>query len=228
MIDCTCAGCGGDVNDNGMGPWANWMAAVAAAFLIGGIPFGYLAGRMKGVDLRREGSGNIGATNAIRVLGKGWGIPVFILDVLKAVVPLLVVKAWAGRAPELFPWGVEFMAITVGAAAVLGHNFCPYLGFKGGKGMATSAGVLLALMPWSCLACVGVWVGLFFGTRYVSVASIGAAVVLPVATWWAYPGMHGYFSLALVLGVLAVWRHRSNITRLRAGTENRFERKART
>lgn len=208
-----------------MAPWANWLAALAAAFLIGGIPFGYIAGRMRGLDLRREGSGNIGATNAIRVLGKGWGIPVFALDVLKAVAPLLAVEAWLGADPQAMPLGVEYACITVGAAAVLGHNFCPYLGFKGGKGMATSAGVLLALMPWSCLACVLVWAALFFTTRYVSVASIGAAVVLPLATAWAYPGMHGYLGLALVLGVLAVWRHRSNIARLRAGTENRFERK---
>lgn len=208
-----------------MDPWANWTAAVTAAFLIGGIPFGYLAGRMRGLDLRREGSGNIGATNAIRVLGKAWGIPVFILDVLKAVVPLLVVKAWASVDAGLFPWGQEFATITVSMAAVLGHNYCPYLGFKGGKGMATSAGVLLALMPRSCLVCVAVWAVLFLTTRYVSVASLGAAAVLPVATWWAYPGMHGYFSLALLLSVLAFWRHRSNIARLRAGTENRFERK---
>jgi glycerol-3-phosphate acyltransferase PlsY len=179
---------------------------------------------LRGLDLRREGSGNIGATNAIRVLGKAWGIPVFALDVLKALVPLLAVKGWLGVDPQAMPLGAEYAGITVGVAAVLGHNFCPYLGFKGGKGMATSAGVVLALIPWSCLVCVLVWVALFLATRYVSVASIGAAVVLPIATAWAYPGMQGYLAMALVLGILAVWRHRSNIARLRAGTENRFER----
>jgi glycerol-3-phosphate acyltransferase PlsY len=207
-----------------MALWVNWLGALAVAFLIGGIPFGYIAGRLRGLDLRREGSGNIGATNAIRVLGKAWGIPVFALDVLKALVPLLAVKGWLGVDPQAMPLGAEYAGITVGVAAVLGHNFCPYLGFKGGKGMATSAGVVLALIPWSCLVCVLVWVALFLATRYVSVASIGAAVVLPIATAWAYPGMQGYLAMALVLGILAVWRHRSNIARLRAGTENRFER----
>jgi glycerol-3-phosphate acyltransferase PlsY len=207
-----------------MALWVNWLGALAVAFLIGGIPFGYIAGRLRGLDLRREGSGNIGATNAIRVLGKAWGIPVFALDVLKGLVPVLAVKGWLGVEPQALPVGAEYVCITVGVAAVLGHNFCPYLGFKGGKGVATSAGVLLALIPWSCLACVLVWVVLFLATRYVSVASIGAAVVLPMATAWAYPGMHGYLAMALMLGMLAVWRHRSNIARLRAGTENRFER----
>lgn len=208
-----------------MEPWMTWGMVMVAAFLIGGIPFGYIAGRLRGVDLRKEGSGNIGATNAIRVLGKAWGIPVFILDVLKGVVPLVLVLAWRGREPGAFPWGEEFVGITVGVATVLGHNFCPYLGFKGGKGMATSAGVLMTLMPWGGVACVVVWAVLFFATRYVSVASIGAALVLPPVVWWAYPGRQGYFGLAVVLAVLAVWRHRANIARLRAGTEHRFERR---
>jgi glycerol-3-phosphate acyltransferase PlsY len=208
-----------------MQSWGYWLGAVLAAFLIGGIPFGYIAGRLRGLDLRREGSGNIGATNAIRVLGKAWGFPVFILDVLKAVVPLLLVRAWADQSPGLFPYGEQCLLIAVAAAAVLGHNFCPYLGFKGGKGMATSGGVLLALMPWSCLACVVIWVLLFFTTRYVSVASIAAAALLPVATWFAYPGKYGFFVLAALLGILAIWRHRSNIQRLREGSESRFERK---
>jgi acyl phosphate:glycerol-3-phosphate acyltransferase len=209
-----------------MEPWINWSLAILGTFLVGGIPFGYIAGRMRGLDLRKEGSGNIGATNAIRVLGKAWGIPVFMLDVLKAMVPVLVLKHLGETSPHLFPFNEQVVSITAAAAAVLGHNFCPYLGFKGGKGMATSAGVLLALMPWSCLVCVATWVALFYGTRYVSVASIGAAVILPVATWFIYPDKLGYQILAAVLGLLAVWRHRSNLVRLKNGTENRFVKKS--
>lgn len=205
-------------------PWILFTVAVLAAFLIGGIPFGYLAGRMKGVDLRREGSCNIGATNAVRVLGKAWGLPVFVLDVLKAVVPVLLLKAWAVRHPGAFPGDEQWISIAAGLAAVLGHNFCPYLGFKGGKGMATSAGVLLALMPLSCGVCLVTWIAVFFTSRYVSLASIAAAAILPVGTYFLYPGKWGYFGLAAVLGVLAIWRHRSNIARLRAGTESRFTR----
>jgi glycerol-3-phosphate acyltransferase PlsY len=197
---------------------------MVAAFLIGGIPFGYIAGRMRGIDLRKEGSCNIGATNAVRVLGKAWGLPVFVLDVLKAVVPVLILKTWAVDHPGFFPGDEQWISISAGLVAVLGHNFCPYLGFKGGKGMATSAGVLLALMPLSCVACVLLWTLVFWGSRYVSLASIAAAGVLPVATFFLYPGKLGYFSLALILGVLAIWRHRGNIARLRAGTENRFGR----
>lgn len=208
-----------------MDVWMLWAGCVLAAYLIGGIPFGLLAGWLRGVDLRREGSGNIGATNAIRVLGKTWGIPVFILDVLKAVVPLLVIQTWQERSPEIFPAAGEWIGISIGVAAVLGHSFSPYLGFQGGKGVATSAGVLLALLPWSGLICVLVWIGLFFGTRYVSVASLGAALALPVATGWFYPQQRGYLIFALVLAALVFWRHRANIARLRAGTENRFEKK---
>ncbi|MDX6766581.1 MAG: glycerol-3-phosphate 1-O-acyltransferase PlsY [Candidatus Methylacidiphilales bacterium] len=211
-----------------MNAWLTLLGTGIASFLVGGIPFGYLAGRMRGIDLRVAGSGNIGATNAIRVLGKAWGIPVFLLDVLKAFVPLVLVQHWAGNHPDLYPLEAQVVLIIVAMGAVLGHNFCPYLGFKGGKGMATSAGVLLALLPWSCLACfIMFWI--FFGlTRYVSVASIAASVTLPISAFLFYPHKGWFCAMALILGVMAVWRHRSNIQRLRNGTELRFGQKKET
>lgn len=198
-----------------------WAASLLACYLIGGIPFGYLAGRMCGVDLRKEGSGNIGATNALRVLGRKWGIPVFALDVLKGFVPLVVLQVFlvAGNIPADL-----FLACCAGAA-VLGHNFTPYLGFRGGKGMATSAGVLLALIPLALLATLLLWGVVFRISRYVSLGSILASLALPVFILLLYPGRAYYLAAGCFLGLMGIWRHRSNIRRLLEGTENRFEKK---
>jgi len=205
-----------------MNAWFVLAGTFLGFFLVGGIPFGFIAGKMRGVDLRQAGSGNIGATNAIRVLGKGWGFPVFALDVLKGFVPLVLLQQVLGDPPELFPLSGQLVLILAAVAAVLGHNYCPYLGFKGGKGMATSAGVLLALLPWSCVTCFALFGLVFSITRYVSLASIVAAIGLPIATYFFYPGKNWFFLLALMLGVMAVWRHRGNIQRLRNGSELRF------
>jgi len=196
------------------------------SYLIGGIPFGYFAGNCKGIDIRKEGSGNIGATNVFRVMGKKWGSAVFTLDFLKAFLPVFIVKwALARNLVGPLPLSAELVSILVGIATVVGHNYTPYLGFKGGKGMSSSAGFLLALLPPVFVCCLLTWWILFFATRYVSIGSIMASIMVPTATLYFYPGQYWYLGLALVLCILGIWRHRSNIQRLLNGTENRFVKK---
>ncbi len=202
--------------------------AAAASYLIGATPFGYLAGRIRGVDIREHGSGNVGATNVIRVLGKGIGLPVFVLDMLKGWLPVILTR-WILNARGLESTWPE---IAAGVATVLGHNYTFWLRFRGGKGIATSAGVLAALLPLPLIVAVSVWVILFFTTRYVAVASIGGSLVIGILPAvlhfaggaWAPPLPLVFFGA--LLGTLAVWRHRSNIRRLLDGTENRFVRKS--
>lgn len=203
-----------------------WLLIALGSYLLGSIPAGFLAGKICRVDLRTQGSGNIGATNALRVLGKKWGYVVFLFDFLKGLIPVLLALQW-GRAMGVDP------ASAPGALAafcsLLGHSFPIWLGFKGGKGIATSGGVMVGLFGLPVfLICLGLWLLLFTATRYVSVASIGGALALPAvvaalflmqrADWLA-------LAVSIAMSVLAVWRHRSNIARLRAGTESRFERK---
>ncbi len=199
------------------------------SFLIGSIPFGFLIARSKGVDIRQHGSGNIGATNVFRTLGKKWGVLVFVLDALKGALPV----ALAGVASQQF--GIldpALASVLAGIATILGHNFTPWLGFKGGKGIATSAGVLLALVPVASLCITVVWFLVFKISRYVSLASIAAAISLPIAVgillylgWLKSPVLLAFSILATLL---AVWQHRSNIQRLLNGTESRFEKKRST
>ena len=198
-----------------MPPSLTIFTTLAAAYVVGATPFGYMAGKMKGIDIRDHGSGNIGATNVIRVLGKKIGIPVFILDVLKGLLPVLVTH-WVGRD--------QYCQIAAAMGAVLGHNYTFYLGYKGGKGIATSAGALFGLVWLPALIAVVTWIIMFYATRYVAVASIAAAAILPVATG-LHTGVSPSFYFTVALAMLAIWRHRSNIQRLRAGTENRFARK---
>lgn len=195
------------------------LLAVAAAYLLGSIPTGYLVARTKGLDIRQHGSGNIGATNVLRTLGKPLGISVFILDALKGYAAAWLPHLIAPAAPDWLP-------IASAVAAIAGHNYTPWLGFKGGKGIATSAGVLLALLPLAVLAIAVVWCAVFFTTRYVSLASLSAAAALPVAValLWHF-GLGGNPPLilfALLISTLAIWRHRTNIKRLREGTEPRL------
>jgi glycerol-3-phosphate acyltransferase PlsY len=192
--------------------------ATLVTFMIGGIPFGLLAGFTKGVDLRHEGSGNIGATNAYRVLGKGHGIAVFILDFLKGFLPVCL----AGYLLSEGSLPPDLVLVVIGLAAVLGHNFSPFLGFKGGKGMATTAGILLAWFPIALAICLGVWLLTFLISRYVSLASILASVALPVATLLTVPDQMAFIVAAFLLGAMGIWKHRSNIRRLKEGTEHRF------
>ena len=191
------------------------------AFLLGSIPTGYLVARAKGVDIRQHGSGNIGATNVFRTLGKPLGIFVFVTDALKGFAAVWL----AGR----FVGASDWAGIIAAVAVIAGHNYTPWLGFKGGKGIATSAGVLLALMPWAVLCIAIVWFVVFKVSRYVSLASISAAAALPVAVaalWSAGCGGNGpLLGFSVLISALAIWRHRTNIQRLRAGTESRFEGK---
>jgi glycerol-3-phosphate acyltransferase PlsY len=207
-------------------PLLPWLLIAVGSYLIGSIPFGYLAGRLCGIDIRTKGSGNIGATNALRVLGKKWGYSVFLLDFLKAWIPVKLALGW-GIALMVHPASAP--GALAGLCALLGHSFPIWLGFKGGKGIASSAGVMVGLFSLAVfLVCLGMWLLLFTVTRYVSIASIVAAVSLPAAVgilvllhradWLG-------FTVSIVMAALAIWRHRSNIVRLRAGTEPRFERK---
>lgn len=204
------------------------VVIIFAAYLIGSIPFGYLAGRMAGIDVRKHGSGNIGATNVLRVLGKKWGFGVFFADAFKGFVAVRLALFIVGRVPDTADYS-EFYAIMAAAACVAGHSFPVWLRFKGGKGVATSAGALFGVVPIAAIAIFLVWVVVFETTRYVSLASIVAATALPVAVavLISLGRTQGtilfYFSLAMTL--LVVWRHRSNISRLLKGTEPRFVRK---
>lgn len=202
--------------------------AFLGGYLPGSFPAGWVAGRLCGKDLRREGSGNIGATNAMRVLGRPWGIAVFAVDFLKGVAGVLLATA-IGQAFGLAP--ASLAGVVGGIGAVAGHNFPVWLGFRGGKGIATSAGVMIALFPLPVfLAALVVWGVLFFLTRYVSVASLGAALALPsaaLALFFAGRCDAILLGAAALLCILAFWRHRANIERLLAGTELRFERKNR-
>jgi glycerol-3-phosphate acyltransferase PlsY len=185
-------------------------------FLLGSIPSGYLVGRAKGIDIRQHGSGNIGSTNVLRTLGKGPGYLVFACDALKGIASVLL-------AYRIFPNLGDLGAIVAAVGCILGHNFTPWLAFKGGKGIATSLGVLIALLPLVSVIVLAFWILLFLATRYVSLASILAAAALPAVAWYL-SGLGTLFWFSLLVGVLAIVRHRQNIARLLNGTESRFTR----
>jgi acyl phosphate:glycerol-3-phosphate acyltransferase len=191
---------------------------VLAAYLIGAFPTSYVAGRaFRGIDLRQYGSGNLGATNAFRVLGWKAATPIFIMDIAKGFVPTHYFTAWDGS-------GTVAWALAYGAAALIGHVFSIYVGFRGGKGVATGAGVFLALAPSAVLGSLVLWLALVFGTGYVSVASIAAAALLPVLV--ALTGAPtAVLALSVVLAVFVIYAHRANIRRLGRGEEHRFRRR---
>ena len=201
---------------------------LVGSYLLGSVPFGYLAGRLLGIDIRQAGSGNVGATNVVRVLGKGYGYPVFALDVLKGFGAVKMSMLMApGRPPE---WNTpEFFGIVAAMSSVLGHLYPPWLKFKGGKGVATSAGALLALTPVATLIGVAIWIIVFWLTRYVSLASITAAIVLPIVILLVSSRDQNKGKLLVYastcVAVVVIWRHRSNVSRLMRGTEPRFTRK---
>ncbi len=200
------------------------LVSIAIGYLCGSVPFGYLAGKLKGIDIRQHGSGNIGATNAIRVLGKGIGIPVFILDMVKGWLPVWLAASWgtsSGASIEIVSLG----KVLAGFAAVVGHMFTFWLGFKGGKGIATTGGVLFGI---SKAGMLGGWIGFLtflFAFRYVSLGSLAAAVGVPTAMaiqmWREGKWDFVLLGFGLVVMVLAFVRHRSNIQRLIAGTESK-------
>ena len=187
------------------------------AFLLGSLPFGYWLGRLRGVDIRQKGSGNIGATNVGRILGKGWGYLVFVLDFGKGWLGVWLARKTGDPA--------DVWVVTAGLFAVLGHVFTPWVGFRGGKGVATSAGVLLALTPWVGLIVAGVWGATFLVFRIVSVASLLAATAFPLLVHQMDPGRPALQWAAWVLALLVWIRHRDNVKRLIQGKENGFHRK---
>ena len=227
--------------------WVSTVGLVIGVYLCGSIPFGLLIGLLRGVDIRKHGSGNIGATNAGRVLGKGYGILVFVLDVGKGLIPVGSISFLLRRADEL-PHPPDALApgtasgsaaclllIAAAAACVLGHMFPIHLGFKGGKGVATSLGVLLGMYPYYTLAgliALGVWVVVTLTTRYVSVGSVTAAVAFPIIfvveahvrseAWGGVRQLWPLHLFAVVIATLVVYRHRANLRRLMEGVEPRI------
>jgi glycerol-3-phosphate acyltransferase PlsY len=213
-------------------PILSYAIVVVAAYLLGSIPTGFLVGKAKGVDIRTMGSKNMGATNVFRVLGIWPGIFVLIVDALKGFVAVTAVINFYGDLHGYFPrvFGVngypdnqhqEYLGIVAGIAAVLGHNYTCWLKFKGGKGIATSGGVYIALSPLAVCVAVVAWIVVLLVTRYVSVASIAAAIALPATVWFTSDNL----LLQIVttgLGVLAIAKHQGNIQRLLNGTERRF------
>jgi len=201
-----------------------YIVAVLVAYLLGSIPTGFLLGKARGIDVRTVGSGNIGATNVSRALGRPAGAFVLLADVLKGWLAVAVVAKLAADWLHLAP-GPQTQDLTVcaGLAAILGHNYTCWLHFKGGKGIATSAGVLLALVPWSLLIILGVWIIVFALTRYVSLASICASVALPFAVAVTNEAKSKtMIVVAAAMAGLAIYKHRANIRRLLNGTETRF------
>jgi len=190
-------------------------------YLIGSVPTGFLIGKAHGLDIRQHGSGNIGATNVWRVMGRNWGLVAFAADFLKGFLPLFLLRTLSFS--EGVSWLVALLLVICGLAAIIGHNYTPWLGFKGGKGIATSAGVLGALMPPVLGVALSLWIIATLATRMVSVGSILAAASLAPLAFYFYPGQWIYFGLACLAGLLAIVRHRSNIQRLLAGTESRIE-----
>jgi glycerol-3-phosphate acyltransferase PlsY len=212
-----------------------WLLIGVLSYLIGSIPNGYLVARSQGIDIRQQGSRNIGATNVLRVMGKKWGYLVFFCDTLKGFLAVklgLLLAAQALLSPVLG-------GVIAATACILGHNYTIWLGFKGGKGMATSGGVVLAfatappippVFPLPVVCCVTiVWIGVFYASKYVSLASIAAAIALPCAVFLfvAKTGADFWtlFIFTVLIAALALWRHRANIVRLRNGTESRFGKK---
>jgi glycerol-3-phosphate acyltransferase PlsY len=192
------------------------VAIVIGAFLIGSIPFGFLIGRLfYGTDIRKEGSGNIGAMNALRTLGKGGAIAVLLLDAGKGFVPVMLARVLASPFEHPVP---EAVASIVALATVLGHCFSPWLGWKGGKGVATSFGAIFGL-SWQAgsIAVVG-WIAGALVTQYSSVGSMFGSVAAPVALWF-FTGSLAETIYGVLAALLIVFMHRDNIGRLRAGTE---------
>jgi acyl phosphate:glycerol-3-phosphate acyltransferase len=195
-------------------PW------LIASYLLGAVPTSYLAARLfRGIDLREHGSRNLGATNLYRVLGWRYAVPVGLLDAAKGLVPVLVL------APRVS--SSDLFALICGLVAVVGHVFSVFVGFKGGKGVATAAGVMLGLTPAALGVAVLVWAALVYLTGYVSVGSIVAAAIFPLAVYLLEPpDQPAMLWLDIAVAAAIVWFHRANIQRLFKGTENRFGRHA--
>ena len=189
-------------------------AWIIAAYLIGSIPFGYLIGRMRGVDVRTVGSKNIGATNVFRTVGKSWGLLAFLCDFLKGFLPTMAARHFGAE-------GLSWMPTAVGLACVIGHTLTVFMKFKGGKGVATAFGMLVALVPQLVGIAFLVFVAVFAFTNYISLGSCSAAAFLAVAVWF-YPAILAVKVIITLIGVFVIVKHKSNIGRLVKGTENKI------
>ena len=190
------------------------LVFVVLAYLIGSFPTSYLISRIRGIDLREHGSRNLGTTNTFRVLGAWSAIPVLVVDVLKGLGPALWFVTWDGA-------GDTRLAVVYGLAAIIGHVWSVFLGFRGGKGIATGAGVLLALAPVTTIIAVLIWIGIVSLTRIVSAASLAAASVVPLLAWLMDQPRHTV-AFCAVVACFVWWTHRDNLRRLLNGTENKF------
>lgn len=211
-----------------------WIGCILGSYLIGSLPSGYLIGRSCGIDIRQHGSGNIGATNVVRVLGKKWGGIVFAIDFLKGLIPVMIAMHWSHKL-GIIP--VSAPGALAALLALLGHSFPIWLRFRGGKGISTSAGIMVGLFPISFLLCLGSWLLVFFTTGYVSLASLVGSSMLPVTvTLFCFLGAHhdlpqwmreDWLSLLLsfLMASVVIWLHRSNLKRLCEGTESSFKKK---
>ncbi len=211
-----------------------WLLLIPIAFLCGSIPFGLLIARSRGIDIREHGSGNIGATNVWRVLGRGPGLTCFVLDVAKGFGPTFA-AGWSHalfRARPIDPQ-TAWLWLAVMVAAILGHMFTPFAGFKGGKGVATGLGAMLGLFPYLTIPALftfAVWMLTAAAWRYVSLASCISAASLPLFFWTfmlkggraGEPGIVPFYIVTTAVAALVIVRHRANIRRLVAGTENRM------
>ena len=198
-----------------------YIFAAVVAYLLGSVPTGFLVGKARGIDIRQVGSGNIGATNVMRALGTKLGVIVLIADGLKGYAACAWMTDLACRFFGSPDTHVELVRIVAGLAAVLGHNYTCWLKFKGGKGIATSAGVLAALVPMALAIILSLWIVILLSTRYVSLASIAASFTLPFATWFT-GGTILMTAVTGAMGALAIYKHKSNIQRLLQGTESRI------
>ena len=202
-----------------------YTSAVISSYLLGSIPTGYVVGLAKGVDIRKVGSGNIGATNVFRSLGQRLGIFVLVADGLKGwaaceLISNLVLRNFYAESINDLPFA-EYLKMTCGVCVILGHNYTFWLRFKGGKGIATTAGVLAALFWPVFITVLSTWIVFFLATRYVSIGSIAAAISLPIAAI-IFNNSHRLIFVASILGALALWKHLPNFKRLLQGTENRI------
>ncbi|MFH2068717.1 MAG: glycerol-3-phosphate 1-O-acyltransferase PlsY [Candidatus Omnitrophota bacterium] len=185
---------------------------LVGGYLLGSIPFGYLIGRSRGIDIRTKGSGNIGAANILRIIGKGPAAATLLLDAVKGLLPTIL-----ARQACLSPSG--WWIITIGLAAIIGHTFSIFLKFKGGKGVATSFGVLIGLSPLTALFVLLVWLAIFAASRIVSFSSLAASLSLPPLLWYLANRQPAFLSFGVLIAVLVFLAHRKNIKRLLSGQE---------
>ena len=201
-----------------------WLCWLGGAYLIGAIPFGYLIGKMRGIDVRTVGSKNIGATNVFRTVGKKWGLLAFFCDVMKGFIPTLAAVQFSASSQQLSANGLP---LCVAIACVVGHMLTPYMKFRGGKGVATAFGALIALLPATVGIAFAIFAFTFACSHYISLGSCVAATALAVMVWIPFCDHAGYRDLPLcvlvtLIAAFIVWKHRSNIGRLVRGEENKI------